>query len=132
MSQHMLQFQDVSGKSTVFVDPLNVNNTFVHKSEKVRKNIATVGRQTFFRNEFSQVRQYTVDACGPTQCGVKDDLHSRVILSGANDEELVNNWNDLKANVDTAIAAGVLKGLRLPLTLSTLKVTDPVVVTPVP
>lgn len=124
MSQHSLQFQDVRGNSTVFVDPLNVNNTFVHKSEKVRKNIATVGRQTFFRNEFSQVRQYDVDACGPNSCSVKDDLHSRVILSGANEEELVLNWTDLKNNVDTAIAAGSLKGLRLPLTISTLKVSD--------
>ena len=124
MSQHSLQFQDVSGKSTVFVDPLNVNNTFVHKSEKVRKNIATIGRQSFYRNEFSQVRQYTVDGCGPNACGVKDDLHGRVILSGANETELVNNWSDLKANVDASIAAGALKGLRLPLNISSLKVTD--------
>lgn len=127
MSQHSLQFQDVSGKSTVFVDPLNVNNTFIHKSEKVRKNIATIGRQSFYRNEFSQVRQYEIDGCGPNSCGVKDDLHGRVILSGANEAELINNWSDLKSNVDASIAAGALKGLRLPLTIGTLKVTDPAV-----
>lgn len=126
MPTHKLQFQDVSGKTTTFVDPLNINNAFVHKTEKVRKNIAAVGRQSFYRNEFSQTRQYEITGCDPTACVSKDDVHSRVILSGVDEAELIKNWSDLKANTDAAIAAGTLKGLRLPLSITTLVVTDKV------
>lgn len=129
MATHKLQFQDVSSKSITYVDPLNVNNSFVHKSEKVRKNVATIGRVSFFRNEFAQIRQFGVKGC-ESNCEVQDTAHSRVILSGADTSELLKNWTDLKANVDTAIASGCLNGLRLPLDLKTLIVTD--VEVPVP
>lgn len=128
MPTHKLQFQDVSGKTTTFVDPLNINNSFVHKSERVTKNIAQLGRQPFYRCEFAQVRQYDMPSCAPNSCGIKDESHSRVILSGVNSEEVTRNWADLKANVDASIALGVLNGLRLPLATTTLVVTDPVVV----
>lgn len=123
MTTHKLRFQDVTGSSTNFVDPMNISNNFVHKSEKVRKNIANMGRVAFYRNEFAQVRQYDVTGCGSDSC-TKDEVHSRVILSGVNPEELALNWEDLKANVDTAIASGALNGLRLPLGLDSLIVTD--------
>lgn len=133
MPTHKLQFQDVRGNSTVFVDPLNVSNAFVHKSEKVRKNIASLGRVSFYRNEFSQTRQYHVENCETGCKAVLDDVHGRVILSGASSEEVLKNWEDMKANVDIAIASGVLNGLRMPLTVATLVVTDapvPAVSTP--
>lgn len=132
MPTHQLQFQDVRGNSTVFVDPLNVSNAFVHKSEKVRKNIATIGRVSFYRNEFSQTRQYHVENCDTGCKAVMDDTHSRVVLSGASSLEVQTNWEDMKKNVDAAILSGVLNGLRMPLTATTLVVTDPAVVETTP
>lgn len=121
MTQTKLQFQGINGSQTVFVDPSNIATNFSHYNEKLRKNVGSE-RIPFFRNDFQMNRSYMHKSCGDS-CATQDNVFGRVILSGIDADEVLALWSDIKLNVDTVLAAGVLRGIRAPINLSTLVFT---------
>lgn len=119
-----LQFLNRGGKTSTFFDPLNIDNTLKHSVSVSRRTVGP-DRLRQVRNDFTQTRYYKYKSCNTAQCGVNDYVGGSVVLYGVTESEVVKNWSDLKANVDAAIAAGVLKGVPLSMALDTLIVTQP-------
>lgn len=123
MTTHTLQFLNRSGNTSVFFDPQNIDNKLTH-SVKISRRTVGPDRLRQVRNDFSQTRYYKYKSCNTAECGVTDYVGGSVALYGVTPEEVQQNWSDLKANVDAAIAAGVLNGVPLSMALSTLIVTE--------
>lgn len=109
MSQRNLQFWERDGRSTIFFDPLNIDQRFTHRVELLKKPIGKE-RVRQPRVTFVQNRQYGYQSC-KTDCKINDTVTAALTLSGASDTELKQLWTDLKANVDAAIENGALKGV---------------------
>lgn len=109
MSQRNLQFWERDGRSTIFFDPLNIDQRFTHRVELLKKPIGKE-RVRQPRVTFVQNRQYGYQSC-KTDCTINDTVTAALTLSGVSDTELKQLWTDLKANVDAAIANGALKGV---------------------
>lgn len=123
MTTHTLQFLNRSGNTSVFFDPQNIDNKLTH-SVKISRRTVGPDRLRQVRNDFSQTRYYKYKSCNTAECGVTDYVGASVALYGVTPEEVQRNWSDLKANVDAAIAAGVLNGVPLSMALGTLIVTE--------
>lgn len=123
MTTHTLQFLNRSANTSVFFDPQNIDNKLTH-SVKISRRTVGPDRLRQVRNDFSQSRYYKYKSCNTAECGVTDYVGASVALYGVTPEEVQQNWSDLKANVDAAIAAGVLNGVPLSMALSTLIVTE--------
>lgn len=123
MTTHTLQFLNRSGNTSVFFDPQNIDNKLTH-SVKISRRTVGPDRLRQVRNDFSQTRYYKYKSCNTAKCGVTDYVGASVALYGVTPEEVQQNWSDLKANVDAAIAAGVLNGVPLSMALGTLIVTE--------
>lgn len=109
MSQRNLQFWERDGRSTVFFDPLNIDQRFTHRVELLKKPIGKE-RVRQPRITFVQNRQYGYKSC-KTDCTINDVVTAALTLSGVSDTELKQLWADLKANVDAAIENSALKGV---------------------
>lgn len=109
MSQHNLQFWERDGRSTIFFDPLNIDQRFTHRVELLKKPIGKE-RVRQPRVTFVQNRQYGYQSC-KTDCTITDTVTAALTLSGVSDTELKQLWTDLKSNVDAAIANGALIGV---------------------
>lgn len=109
MSQRNLQFWERDGRSTIFFDPLNIDQRFTHRVELLKKPIGKE-RVRQPRTTFVQNRQYGYQSC-KTDCKITDTVTAALTLSGVSDTELKQLWTDLKANVDAAIENGALKGV---------------------
>lgn len=114
----ILQFFGQTGTTRTFVDPQNVDNRFVQKSELLKKNIGKERVRTI-RSELSMQRQYGFSACNDG-CTVDDNVSGRVILTGHDKAAKIRLWNDLKANTDAAIAAGAFDGIMVSLSSNQL------------
>lgn len=123
MPTHQLQFLSRLGNTSTFFDPLNIDNKFTHGVKLTRRTVGP-DRLRQVRNDFSLVRYYKYKSCNTKECGTTDYVGGTVALFGVTPEEISINWQDLKANVDAALAAGVLNGVPLPMNLSSLAITD--------
>lgn len=122
MPKHNLQFLEKLGTSVVFFDPQNIDNRFTHSVVNTRRPVGkTKVRQT--KNEFSMVRHYGFDACGD-KCTINDFVGGRVVLYGVTPKEIMTAWDDIKANVDIALAKGALQGVPLAINTDNLVITD--------
>lgn len=126
MAQRNLQFWEKNGLTTVFFDPINIDNKFTHKVELLKKPIGQERVRTI-RVDMSQVRNYKYSSCHQPECGTNDVVSARVILSGATEAEVIQNWRDLRTNVDLAILSGSLKGVPLNASTDGLAIDTPTV-----
>lgn len=124
MAQRNLQFWEKNGLTTVFFDPTNIDNKLTHKVELLKKPIGQE-RVRVVRLDMSQVRNYKHKSCHQPDCGTNDIVSARVILSGATEAEIIQNWNDLCANVNQAIQNKSLTGVPLNAGIATLVVDSP-------
>lgn len=120
MTQRNLQFWEKNGQTTVFFDPTNIDNKFIHKIELLKKPIGTE-RVRVVRLDMTQIRNYGYTSC-KDNCTTNDFVNGRVILSGATKAEVLQNWSDLRQNVEIALASGSLDGVPLSMGTSTLVV----------
>lgn len=127
MSQTQLQFLNRQGQTSTFYDPLNIDNVLTHKVTTSRRTVGP-DRIRQVRNDFSQIRHYKYLSCNTAKCGVNDFVGGSVTLYGATETEVSANWTDIKANVDAAIAAGVLRGVPLAMNVASLVATTALVV----
>lgn len=126
MPERNLQFWEKNGLTTVFFDPTNIDNKLTHKVELLKKPIGQERVRTI-RVDMSQVRNYKYSSCHQPECGTNDVVSARVILSGATESEVIQNWRDLRANVELAIASGSLKGVPLNAGIENLVIDTPTV-----
>lgn len=106
-----LQFQVRNGNTTLFVDPTLPASTFSQKLTGKRINVG--GRSERLQvSEHVQVREYIAKSC-KDDCGVKQYVTGRVNLSGVNASEVSQMWEDMKLNVDKALANGALAGVNI-------------------
>lgn len=124
MSQRNLQYWEKNGLTTVFFDPNNIDNKLTHKVELLKKPIGQERVRTI-RLDMAQVRNYKYNSCHQPECGTNDIASGRVILSGATEAEVIQNWYDLRANVDQAILNKSLQGVPLSAGTTTLVVDSP-------
>lgn len=121
MTQRNLQYWEKNGLTTVFFDPNNIDNKLTHKVELLKKPIGQERVRTV-RLDMAQVRNYKYSSCQQPDCGTNDIVSARVILSGATESEVIQNWYDLRANVDQAILNKSLQGVPLSAGTTTLVV----------
>lgn len=108
-------YQGIQNQAVVFVNPADMSHTF-----KVSQSASTRNKKSGYqtnRTEFLTNRvidwarkKDCVDACSSTT-----EVESvRVSFSGSqeNEADLIRRWEEIKANIDTAIAAGALRGLK--------------------
>lgn len=119
MTTKQLQFQGIRGNQTTFVDPSNVATEVVHNFERLRRNVGKE-RLPFYRQDLQFNRAYVHKSCSTAECGVEDITYGRVTFAGVKPSEVLLLWEDMKVNVDTILAAGVLNGIRAPINLTGL------------
>lgn len=124
MTQRNLQYWEKNGQTTVFFDPNNIDNKLTHKVELLKKPIGQERVRTV-RLDMAQVRNYKFKSCQQPDCGTNDVVSARVILSGATEAEVIQNWYDLRANVEQAILNKSLQGVPLNASTATLVVDSP-------
>lgn len=122
MSKSTLQFLGRVNNVSTFYDPLNVDSQLTHKVGTSRRTVGP-DRLRQVRNDFSQIRHYKYKSCNTAECGVNDFVGASVTLYGVTPSEIQLVWDDLKANVDAAIAAGVLNGIPLAMNVQSLGAT---------
>lgn len=119
MAKKPLQFQGIRGNSTTFVDPSNVATEVTHNFERLRRNVGKE-RLPFYRQDMQFNRAYIHKSCSTPDCGVEDITYGRITFAGVEPSEVLLLWEDMKVNVDTILAAGVLNGVRAPINLTGL------------
>lgn len=106
----MSSFRQLSAGSNfkLFAEPTSITHTLRVKIDTTPKTAGKV-KLTNVRAEFVETNPLTVTSGADSGT---DLTSARVVFSGStmSDATMVARWNSLKANVDAAIADGVLKG----------------------
>lgn len=119
MAQRALTFLETKPNMVSFVDPTNIDNRLTQKLEVRKKQMGRTLKARNIRLDASQQRNYAWKSNPADTVSVPDQVYARVILSGVDAAELALVWEDIKANVDTMIAANALTGIPAALTTST-------------
>lgn len=98
------------GNSVTFADPLDINHTLRVKVGRVGKTLQGV---SLTNNRFEFIQNNTALRTQGDNT-TREPIAGRVILSGSIESkaEMLQEWNDLKANVDAAILDGALDGFK--------------------
>lgn len=114
-TDNTLRYQSANARSVFFVDPTNPRNSLRVGASAKTKRIGTESVQNV-NADLTQLKRRSIKTCGTqTSCKGPEEINSiRVEFSHSIDqwEEVALDWAEMKANVDLAIAQGLLQSLK--------------------
>lgn len=127
-TDNTLRYQSANARSVFFVDPTNPRNSLRVGASAKTKRIGTESVQNV-NADLTQLKRRLIKTCGTqAKCSGPEEINSiRIEFSHSIEQwdEVAADWNEFKANVDLAIAQGLLQSLK-PALNAEFKLGNPV------
>lgn len=114
MSKTLLRFDKVEGNSIYFINPLSPKDKLRIGSKVASKTLTDGNKVDSVNAQLVQTRVRNVTTCADKCPTGRETQGIRVEFNGAllNSPFLIEDWTQMKETVDSAIASGILKGLK--------------------